>query len=83
VFLGFDCGSRAATRIETDVYRRGTYGHSGYRHIDDFFQQEAGERELPSREALLHQIQWLMRERVMHASIYKPAPLHGVPPRCG
>jgi hypothetical protein len=30
---------------------------------------------------LLHQIQRLMHERVMHTPIYEPATLHGVGPR--
>ncbi len=33
------------------------------------------------REAVLHQIQRLMHERVMHAPIFEPATLHGVGPR--
>ena len=35
------------------------------------------------REALLHQIQCLMYERVMFGSIGDPATLHGVGPRVG
>ena len=35
------------------------------------------------REALLHQIQRLMHERVMFGPIWAPATLHGVGPRVG
>ena len=39
------------------------------------------ERDRSRREALLHQIQRLMHERVMHAAIHEPATLHGTGPR--
>ena len=40
---------------------------AGYPDIDDLFRQQAQERDRKKREALLHQIQRLMHERVMHA----------------
>jgi hypothetical protein len=49
--------------------------------IDALFQQQAVERDRTKREALLHQLQRLMQERVMHASIAELAALHGVRPR--
>jgi hypothetical protein len=49
--------------------------------IDALFQQQAVERDRTMREALLHQLQRLMQERVMHASIAELAALHGVRPR--
>ncbi len=39
------------------------------------------ERDRGKRQALLHQIQRLMHERVMHAPIYEPATVHGIGPR--
>jgi peptide/nickel transport system substrate-binding protein len=71
----------AATRIETYVLSTGTYAYGGYADIDELFRQQTGERDRSKREALLHQIQRLMHERVMHAPIYEPATLHGVGPR--
>jgi peptide/nickel transport system substrate-binding protein len=71
----------AATRIETFVFSKGTYAYGGYPDMDDLFQQQAAERDRGKREALLHQIQRLMHERVMHAPIFEPATLHGVGPR--
>ena len=53
----------------------------GYSDLDDLFRQQAVERDRGKREALLHQIQRLMQERVMHAPIFDSVPLHGVGPR--
>ncbi len=57
------------------------YAYGGYPDIDDLFRQQAQERDRKKREALLHQIQRLIHERVMHAPIFEPATLHGVGPR--
>ena len=69
------------TRIETFVVSGGPYAYGGYPDIDDLFRQQAQERDRKKREALLHQIQRLMHERVMHGPIFEPATLHGVGPR--
>jgi peptide/nickel transport system substrate-binding protein len=71
----------AATRIEPYVISTGAYAHGGYPDIDALFQQQEVERDRAKRRALLHQIQRLMHERVMHAPIYEPATVHGVGPR--
>jgi peptide/nickel transport system substrate-binding protein len=71
----------AATRLETYVLSTGTYASGGYADLDELFRQQTGERDRGKREALLHQIQRLMHERVMHVPIYEPATLHGVGPR--
>jgi peptide/nickel transport system substrate-binding protein len=71
----------AATRIETFVLGTGTYAYGGRADIDDLFRQQEVERDRSKREALLHQIQRLMHERVMQAPIFEPATLHGVGPR--
>jgi peptide/nickel transport system substrate-binding protein len=71
----------AANRIETFVVSTGTYAYGGYPDIDDLFRQQAVERDRDKREALLHQIQQLMQERVMYAAIFDSVPLHGVGPR--
>jgi peptide/nickel transport system substrate-binding protein len=71
----------AATRIETYVASRGTYAYGNHADIDELSRQQEGERDRSTREALLHQMQRLMHERVMHAPIYEPATLHGVGPR--
>jgi peptide/nickel transport system substrate-binding protein len=71
----------AATRLETYVLSTGTYAYGGHADIDALFHQQSGERDRSKREAILHQIQRLMHERVMHAPIYEPASLHGIGPR--
>ena len=71
----------AATRLEAFVASTGPYAYGGYPNIDDLIFQQAQERDRKKREALLHQIQRLMHERVMHAPIFEPATLHGVGPR--
>ena len=71
----------AATRIETFVVSTGTYAYGGSPDFDALFQQQAVERDRSKRQALLHQMQRLMSERVMHAPVFEPATLHGVGPR--
>jgi len=71
----------AASRIEAFVVSGSAYAYGGYPEIDDLFVQQAQERDRKKREALLHQIQRLMHERVMHVPIFEPATLHGVGPR--
>jgi peptide/nickel transport system substrate-binding protein len=71
----------AASRIESFVISTAPYAAGGYSDIDDLFRQQAPERDRKKREALLHQIQRLMHERVMFAPIFEPATLHGVGPR--
>jgi len=71
----------AATRLETFVISTGTYAYGGFPDLDALFRQQAVERDRHKRAALLHQIQRLMHERVMHAPVFEPATLHGVGPR--
>ncbi len=82
VIMGASAGlGNAAARLEAFVISTGTYAYGGYPDIDDLFRQQAQERDRKKREALMHQIQKLMHERVMHAPIFEPATLHGIGPR--
>ena len=81
IMVATGASGSAATRIETFVFSAGTYAYGGYPDIDELFRQQAVERDHSRREALLHQIQRLMHERVMHAPVFEPATLHGVGPR--
>jgi peptide/nickel transport system substrate-binding protein len=82
VIMGASAGlGNAAARLEAFVVSTGTYAYGGDADIDELFRQQAQERDRRKREALLHQIQRLMHERVMHAPIFEPATLHGVGPR--
>jgi peptide/nickel transport system substrate-binding protein len=71
----------AANRIELSLVSTGTYAYGGYPDLDELFRQQAVERDRGKREALLHQIQRLMQDRVMYAPIFDSVPLHGVGPR--
>jgi peptide/nickel transport system substrate-binding protein len=71
----------AASRIEAFVLSTSPYAAGGYPDIDDLFRVQAHERDRKRREALLHQIQRLMHERVTFGPIFESAVLHGVGPR--
>src|SRR3989475_355057 len=71
----------AASRIENFVISTAPYATGGYPDIDELYRQQAQERDRKKREALLHQIQRLMHERVMYGGIFEPATLHGIGPR--
>jgi peptide/nickel transport system substrate-binding protein len=82
VILGVSAaGGNAATRIEAYALSTSPYAYGGYPDIDDLFHQQARERDRKKREAILHQIQRIMHERVMYGPIFEPATLHGVGPR--
>ena len=71
----------AASRLENFVLGTAAYASGSYPDLDDLIKQQAQERDRKRRESLVHQIQKLMHERVMHAPIFEPATLHGVGPR--
>ena len=71
----------AATRIESYVVKDGTYVYGSYSDIDSLFKDQAAELDRKKREALLHKIQQLMREKVMHIPIWELAFINGQGPR--
>jgi peptide/nickel transport system substrate-binding protein len=71
----------AATRIESYVVKDGTYVYGSYPDIDSLFKDQAAELDRKKREALLHKIQQLMREKVMHIPIWELAFINGQGPR--
>src|SRR5438045_396438 len=78
--LGAPAGN-AATRIEVYVTKNGIYASGVVPEIEDLFQRQARELDRKKREALLHQIQQIMHDRVLHVPIYELAFLWGVGPR--
>jgi len=78
--LGAPAGN-AATRIEVYVTRNGIYSSGVVPEIEDLFQRQARELDRKKREAMLHQIQQIMHDRVLHVPIYELAFLWGVGPR--
>jgi peptide/nickel transport system substrate-binding protein len=71
----------AASRVEGFIQSKGAYAYGGYPDIDDLFQQQARERDVKKREALLHKIQQLTIDRVMFAPVMDLRVLMGIGPR--
>ena len=71
----------AASRVEAFFQSKGAYAYGGYPDIDDLFAQQARERDVKKREALLHRIQQLSIDRVMFAPIMDLRVLQGIGPR--
>ena len=71
----------AASRVEAFFYSRGSYTYGGYPDLDDLFLQQARERGIARREALLHQIQQIAVDRAMFVPIMDYRTLRGVGPR--
>lgn len=71
----------AASRVESFIQSKGAYAYGGYPDIDDLFVQQARERDVKKREALLHRIQQLTIDRVMFAPVMDLRVLMGVGPR--
>jgi peptide/nickel transport system substrate-binding protein len=78
--LGAPAGN-AATRIEVYVTKGGIYASGVVPEIEDLFQRQARELDRKKREAMLHQIQQIMHDRVMHVPIYELAFPWGIGPR--
>jgi len=71
----------AATRVEAFIYSKGGSAYGGYPDLDDMFLQQARERDVKKREAILHRIQQLTIDRAMFAPIMDFRALMGVGPR--
>jgi len=78
--LGAPAGN-AATRIEAYVLKNGIYASGVVPEIEDLYVRQARELDRKKREALVHQMQDIMHERVLHVPIYELAFLWGVGPR--
>ena len=71
----------AASRVQSFIYSKGSHAYGGYPDLDDLFQQQARERDVTRREALLHKIQQATIDRAMFAPIMDYRTLRGVGPR--
>ena len=74
-------GGNAATRLDAYVSRNGVYTSGVIPEVEDLFQRQARETDVKKREALVHQIQGILHERVTHIPIYELAFIWGVGPR--
>ncbi len=71
----------AASRMSEVVPSNAAYAYGGYPDIDALYAQQARETDRNKREALLHQIQQLLHERVRFGPIYEYIWPSGVGPR--
>jgi peptide/nickel transport system substrate-binding protein len=74
-------GGNAATRLDAYVSRNGIYTSGVLPEVEDLFQRQAREIDVKKREALIHQIQQILHDRVMYVPIYELAFIWGVGPR--
>ena len=71
----------AASRMSEFVPSDGAYAYGGYPDIDALYKQQATETDRSKRQALLHQIQQLIHERVMFGPIWEYIWPSGIGPR--
>jgi peptide/nickel transport system substrate-binding protein len=71
----------AASRLSEVIPSDGAWAYGGYPDIDALFKQQATETDKRKREALLHQIQRLVYERVRYGPIYDYIWPSGIGPR--
>jgi len=73
-------GGNAATRLDAYVSQNGIYTSGVLPEIEDLFQRQARETDPKRREALIHQIQQILYDRVMYIPLYELAFIWGVGP---
>jgi peptide/nickel transport system substrate-binding protein len=71
----------AASRISEVIPSEGAWAYGGYPDIDALYKQQASETDKKKREAMLHQIQRLVYERVRYGPIYDYIWPSGIGPR--
>src|SRR5215470_6503207 len=71
----------AASRLSEVIPSDGAYAYGGYPDIDALFKKQATETDRKKREAMLHQIQRLVYERVRYGPIFEYIWPSGIGPR--
>jgi peptide/nickel transport system substrate-binding protein len=71
----------AASRLSEVIPSDGAWAYGGYPDIDALFKQQDRETDKKKREALLHQIQRLVHERVRYGPIFEYIWPSGIGPR--
>jgi peptide/nickel transport system substrate-binding protein len=71
----------AASRMSEVIPSDGAYAYGGYPDVDALYKQQARETDKKKREALLHQIQQIVADRVRIAPIYQYIWPSGIGPR--
>jgi peptide/nickel transport system substrate-binding protein len=79
------CGTglygNAATRLSEVVPSEGTYAYGGWPDVDALYRQQAGETDRKKREAMVHQLQQILHERVRFVPIFEYHWPSGIGPR--
>jgi peptide/nickel transport system substrate-binding protein len=71
----------AASRLAQLVPTDGNFAYGGYPDVDQLYRQQAREPDRKKREAMLHQLQQILHERVRFGPIYDYIWPSGVGPR--
>jgi peptide/nickel transport system substrate-binding protein len=71
----------AASRLEMIVTKNGTYAYGTRPDLEDLFARQSRETDRKQREALLHQIQKVVFDEVMEATLFQQGFIWGVGPR--
>jgi peptide/nickel transport system substrate-binding protein len=71
----------AATRLEPYATKNGVYAYGSLPEIDDLYSRQARELDPKKREAMVHQIQQIIRDKVTAIPLFEQAFIWGVGPR--
>ena len=71
----------AASRLAQLVPSDGNFAYGGYPDVDQLYRQQARETDRKKREAMLHQLQQMLHERVRFGPIYDYVWPSGIGPR--
>jgi peptide/nickel transport system substrate-binding protein len=71
----------ASSRLSETVPSDGAFAYGGFPDVDDLYRRQARETDAKKREALLHQLQQILYDRVRFAAIYDYIWASGVGPR--
>ena len=81
IMSGSAAFGNAATRLEAFVASGGMFTYGTYPDIEGLISEQAAEQDVKKREAILHNIQQLIHEKVVYAPLMEPAILNGYGPR--
>jgi peptide/nickel transport system substrate-binding protein len=71
----------AATRLEPYATKNGVYAYGSLPEIDDLYIRQARELDIKKREAMVHDMQKAIREKVTAIPLFEQAFIWGVGPR--
>jgi peptide/nickel transport system substrate-binding protein len=80
-FCSTSISGNASTRISEIVPTTGSYAYGGYPDLDELYKKQLSENDPKKREAILHEIQRKLHERVRFAPIWDYFWPSGIGPR--